>query len=199
MKKSAPAADHLTRATAAVALATVLSRVLGFARDALIAWHFGAGFSADAFLAAFRIPNLFRRLVGEGTLNSAFVPLLAEARWKGGDGEAGELFRSAVSRVALLLAAVCAAGMLAAPWIVRLLTPGFSAAKLDLTLTLVRLMLPYLVVGGVAALFMGALNVYGRFAAPAPFPCTARCSRGRSGAGWWSASTPTSCPRWGRG
>lgn len=169
-EKSAPAADHLTRATAAVALATVLSRVLGFARDALIAWYFGAGFSADAFLAAFRIPNLFRRLVGEGTLNSAFVPLLAEARWKGGDGEAGELFRSAVSRIALLLSAVCAAGMLAAPWIVRLLTPGFSAAKLDLTLTLVRWMLPYLVVGGVAALFMGALNVYGRFAAPALAP-----------------------------
>jgi putative peptidoglycan lipid II flippase len=153
-----------------VALATLLSRILGFARDALIAWYFGAGFSSDAFLAAFRVPNLFRRLVGEGTLNSAFVPLLAEARWKGGDAEAGALFGAAVRRIALLLLAACAAGMLAAPWIVRLLAPGFSPAKLDLTLVLVRLMLPYLAVGGAAALFMGALNVYGSFAVPALAP-----------------------------
>jgi putative peptidoglycan lipid II flippase len=153
-----------------VALATLLSRILGFARDAAIAWYFGAGFSSDAFLAAFRIPNLFRRLVAEGTLNSAFVPILAEVRWKGGDAEAAALFRSALGRVAGLLAAACAAGLLAAPWIVPALTPGFSAAKLELTLTLVRLMLPYLLAGGLVALFMGALNVYGSFAAPALAP-----------------------------
>jgi len=163
-------APNLTRATASVALATLLSRVLGFVRDAVIAWYFGAGFSSDAFLAAFRIPNLFRRLVAEGTLNSAFVPVLAEVRWKGGDADAGALFSSAVRRMAVLLLCTCAAGMLAAPWIVRVITPGFSAAKLDLTLTLVRLMLPYLIAGGVVALFMGALNVYGSYAVPALAP-----------------------------
>jgi putative peptidoglycan lipid II flippase len=153
-----------------VALATVLSRVLGFVRDAAIAWYFGAGYQSDAFLAAFRIPNLFRRLVGEGTLNAAVVPLLTEARWKGGDREAHALVSSAARSMALLLLAVCGAGMLAAPWIVTLMTPGFSASKLDLTITLVRLMLPYLLAAGMLALFMGALNVYGSFAAPALAP-----------------------------
>jgi putative peptidoglycan lipid II flippase len=154
----------------AVGLATFLSRILGFVRDATIAWYFGAGFSSDAFLAAFRIPNLFRRLVAEGTLNSAFVPVLAEVRWKAGDAEARALFSSAVRALAVLLLVACTAAMLAAPWIVQVITPGFSAPKLDLTLTLVRLMLPYLIAGGLAALFMGALNVYGSYAAPALAP-----------------------------
>jgi len=168
---TAAAAPPLTRATATVALATVLSRMLGYARDAVIAWYFGAGFSADAFLAAFRIPNLFRRLVAEGTLNSAFVPILTEVRWKGGDAEAGDFFRSAVHGIAVLLLGVCAAAVWAAPWIVPAITPGFSEPKVELTLTLVRWMLPYLIAGGIVALFMGALNVYGSFAAPALAPC----------------------------
>ncbi|MCU0539714.1 MAG: hypothetical protein MUF46_07485, partial [Desulfobacterales bacterium] len=67
---------RLTRAAGTVAAATVASRVLGFLRDAALAWVFGTGFGADAFLAAFRIPNLFRRLLGEGSLGSAFVPVL---------------------------------------------------------------------------------------------------------------------------
>ena len=127
---AAPAvAPSLARATLTVALATVLSRILGFARDAMIAWYFGAGYSSDAFLAAFRIPNLFRRLVGEGTLNSAVVPVLTEARWKGGDREAGALFSSAARAIAVLLLLTCAAAMLAAPWIVRVMTPGFSTSS----------------------------------------------------------------------
>jgi putative peptidoglycan lipid II flippase len=166
----ASVAPHLTRTTATVALATVFSRILGFARDAAIAWYFGAGFSSDAFLAAFRIPNLFRRLVAEGTLNSALVPVLTEVRWKGGDADAGDFFRSTVRGVSVLLLGVCATAMVAAPWIVRGITPGFSASKTELTLSLVRWMLPYLIAGGMAALFMGALNVYGSFAVPALSP-----------------------------
>jgi putative peptidoglycan lipid II flippase len=153
-----------------VAGATVVSRILGFARDAAIAWYFGAGFSSDAFLAAFRIPNLFRRLVAEGTLNSALVPVLTEVRWKGGEADAADFFSSAVRGITVLLVGVCATAMWAAPWFVRVITPGFAAPKIELTLTLVRLMLPYLVAGGMAALFMGALNVYGRFAVPALAP-----------------------------
>ena len=74
----------MTRAAGVVAAATLLSRILGFVRDAVIAWYFGAGFSSDAFLAAFRIPNLFRRLVGEGVMNSAVVPVFAETLHRGG-------------------------------------------------------------------------------------------------------------------
>jgi putative peptidoglycan lipid II flippase len=160
----------MTRAAAVVALATVLSRVLGFVRDAMIAAAFGAGFSSDAFLAAFRLPNLFRRLVGEGALNAAFVPVFTETLYRGGAAEADRLFGSAARVFAAVLAAVCAAGVLAADWLVPLITPGFAGAKLALTVQLTRLMFPYLFAAGMLALCTGALNVYGHFAAPALAP-----------------------------
>jgi putative peptidoglycan lipid II flippase len=160
----------MARAAGVVALATLLSRVLGFVRDAMIAWHFGAGFSSDAFLAAFRIPNLFRRLVGEGALNSAFVPVFTETFYRGGPAEADRLFGSASRVFAAVLMAVCAVGVLAAGWFVPLITPGFTDSKLALTVTLTRLMIPYLFAAGMMALCMGALNVCGSFAAPALTP-----------------------------
>jgi len=153
-----------------VALATVLSRILGFVRDAMIASYFGAGFSSDAFLAAFRIPNLFRRLVGEGALNSAFVPIFTETLYRGGHAEADRLFGSASRVFAATLLFLCAAGVLTAHWIVPLMAPGFPGPKLELTITLTRLMLPYLFAAGMVALCMGALNVYGSFAPPALAP-----------------------------
>ncbi len=165
-----PETKRLTRAAAVVALATVLSRVLGFVRDAMIAAAFGAGFSSDAFLAAFRLPNLFRRLVGEGALNAAFVPVFTETLYRGGAAEADRLFGSAARVFAAVLMAVCAAGVLAADWLVPLITPGFTEAKLALTVDLTRLMFPYLFAAGMLALCMGALNVYGHFAAPALAP-----------------------------
>jgi putative peptidoglycan lipid II flippase len=153
-----------------VALATLLSRLLGFVRDAMIAWCFGTGFGSDAFLAAFRIPNLFRRLFGEGTLSSAFVPVLTETLWKSGHSEARSLAAAAARVLAGLLIILCLAGMAACPWIVRLMTPGFAGAKLELTVSLTRIMFPYLFAAGMAALCMGALNVFGNFAAPALAP-----------------------------
>jgi putative peptidoglycan lipid II flippase len=153
-----------------VALATLLSRLLGFVRDAMIAWCFGTGFGADAFLAAFRIPNLFRRLFAEGSLSSAFVPVLTETLWKSGHAEARSLAAAAARMLAGLLIVLCLVGMAAAPWIVRLMTPGFAEPKLDLTVSLARIMFPYLFAAGMAALCMGTLNVFGNFAAPALAP-----------------------------
>lgn len=161
---------RLTRAAGVVALATVLSRVLGFVRDAMIAGYFGAGYGSDAFLAAFRIPNLFRRLVGEGALNSAFVPVFTESFFKGGHADADRLFGSASRVFAAALLILCAVGVLTAQWIVPLMTPGFPGPKLALTITLTRLMLPYLFAAGMVALCMAALNVYGSFAPPALAP-----------------------------
>lgn len=161
---------RLTRAAGSVALATLFSRLLGFLRDAVIAWGLGTGFGADAFLAAFRIPNLFRRLLGEGSLSSAFVPVLTETLSKGGQRAAQEVAAAAARILAIALTAVCLAGVLAAPGIVLLVAPGFSGAKFELTLSLTRLMLPYLVAAGMAALWMGTLNVFGSFAAPAVAP-----------------------------
>lgn len=153
-----------------MALATVVSRILGFVRDAMIAGTFGAGFSSDAFLAAFRIPNLFRRLVGEGALNSAFVPVFTETLYRGGHAEADRLFGSAARVFAAILLVLCSGSVLAAQWIVPLMIPGFSGHKATLTITLTRLMLPYLFAAGMMALCMGALNVYGSFAPPALAP-----------------------------
>jgi putative peptidoglycan lipid II flippase len=168
---AAPAeTTRVTRAAAVVALATVLSRVLGYVRDGLIAAYFGAGFSSDAFLAAFRIPNLFRRLVGEGAMNSAFVPVFSETLHRRGSAEAGRLFGSACRLFLSVLVPACALGIVAAGWMVPFITPGFSGPKLELTVTLTRWMFPYLFAAGMLALWMGALNVYGSFAPPALAP-----------------------------
>jgi putative peptidoglycan lipid II flippase len=161
---------RMTRAAGTVAAATLISRILGFARDAVIAGYFGAGFSADAFLAAFRIPNLFRRLVGEGVLNSAFVPVFAETLHRGGAEEARRLFGAAARVFVAVLAVVSALGVLGADRLVMLIAPGFAGPKLELTVSLARLMFPYLMAAGLMALCMGALNVSGSFAPPALAP-----------------------------
>ncbi len=83
------------KAAGVVGAATLTSRILGFIRDAVIAWFFGAGFSSDAFIAAFRIPNLLRRLFAEGSLSSAFIPVFTEYIVKQGQAEAFHLARSA--------------------------------------------------------------------------------------------------------
>jgi putative peptidoglycan lipid II flippase len=169
---AAAAAENLrlTRAAGSVALATSASRLLGFLRDLLIAWVFGTGFGSDAFLAAFRIPNLFRRLLGEGSLSSAFVPVLTETLARDGQSDAQHLAASAARILAIALAAACLLGVLAAPGIVQVIAPGFAGTKFDLTVGLTRLMLPYLFAAGLAALWMGTLNVFGSFAAPAFTP-----------------------------
>jgi putative peptidoglycan lipid II flippase len=165
-----PETRRLSRAAGVVALATLLSRVLGFVRDAMIASYFGAGFGSDVFLAAFRIPNLFRRLVSEGALTSAFVPVFTESLYRGGHAEANRLFGAASRVFAAALLVLCTGGMLTAQWVVPLVTPGFPGPKLALTITLTRLMIPYLFAAGMVALCMGALNVYGSFAPPALAP-----------------------------
>ena len=162
--------SRIVRAAGVVGTATLASRILGFIRDAVIAWFFGAGFSSDAFIAAFRIPNLLRRLFAEGSLSSAFIPVFTEYIIKRGRIEAFHLARSAFRLLGcvLIMATVC--GILLSPWIVRLIAPGFSADKLSLTIILTQLMFPYIFFIGLVALCMGVLNVLGHFAAPACAP-----------------------------
>ena len=162
--------SRVVKAAGVVGAATLTSRILGFIRDAVIAWFFGAGFSSDAFIAAFRIPNLLRRLFAEGSLSSAFIPVFTEYMVRQGQAEAFNLARSAFRLLGgvLIIAAIC--GVLLSPWMVRLIAPGFSADKLSLTITLTRLMFPYIFFIGLVALCMGILNVLGHFAAPAFAP-----------------------------
>jgi putative peptidoglycan lipid II flippase len=162
----------MTRAAGVVGIWTALSRILGFVRDMITALFLGAGFGADAFFVAFRIPNLLRRLFGEGALSAAFVPTFVETLQKQGRPEAARLARVALTFTALVLAAVTLAGMLFSPSVVSLIAPGFVAdpAKFQLTVDLNRIMFPYIFFISLVALASGVLNSMGHFAAPAAAP-----------------------------
>ncbi len=162
--------SQVVKAAGIIGAATLVSRILGFVRDAVIAWFLGAGFCSDAFIAAFRIPNLLRRLFAEGSLSSAFIPVFTDCIVKQGRSEAFHLARSAFKLMSLILIAATVCGILLAPWLARILAPGFQSDKLALTIDLTRLMLPYMLFIGLAALCMGILNVLGHFAAPAFAP-----------------------------
>ncbi|MBW2515693.1 MAG: murein biosynthesis integral membrane protein MurJ, partial [Deltaproteobacteria bacterium] len=164
--------SRVIKAAGVVGAATLLSRILGFLRDAVIAWYFGAGQYSDAFIAAFRIPNLLRKLLGEGSISNAFVPVLTDYLATDGREEAFRLARSALWVLSILLVAVSFIGILLAPLIVKIIAPGFIDApdKLALTIMLTRIMFPYIFFIGLVALCMGILNVFGHFAAPALAP-----------------------------
>ena len=155
-----------------VGAATMLSRVLGLARDQLMATLFGAGFATDAFNVAFRIPNLLRDLFAEGAMSAAFVSTFTEWRMKRGDAAAWALGRQVMAWLVAVLAAIVVAGWFAAPAIVQLLAGGFGAVpgKLALTVQLTRIMLPFLPAVALAAVAMGMLNARGVFGIPALAP-----------------------------
>ena len=163
---------NLLRALATVSSMTLLSRVLGFVRDAVIARVFGAGLMTDAFFVAFKIPNLLRRLFAEGAFSQAFVPILAEYKNRRGPAEARALIDhvAAVLTVALIL--VTAVGIVAAPVIVAVGAPGFAATpeKFALTVDLLRIVFPYILFIALTACAGGILNTWSRFAVPAFTP-----------------------------
>ncbi len=156
-----------------VAGATLLSRILGFVRDVIIAFALGAGPIADAFFVAFRIPNLLRRLFAEGSLTMAFVPIFARTREEQGLEEAFAFTRSALAWLLLVLGVLVAGGLLAARGITWLIAPGFTEdpGLFDFTVTLVRICFPYILFISAVALCMGLLNSLGHFLAPALAPC----------------------------
>jgi len=162
----------VTKAAGIVGSATLLSRILGFIRDMVIARYFGAGFSTDAFFVAFRIPNLLRRLFAEGSLSIAFIPVFTEHLKIHGKDQAFEMARSALRLLSVVLVIVTLAGILLAPAIVHVIAPGFSDTpeKHELTVLLTRIMFPYVFFICLVALCMGILNVLGHFAAPALAP-----------------------------
>ena len=155
----------LYRAFATVGGLTLVSRVLGFVRDILIASVLGSGAVADAFFVAFRFPNLFRRLFGEGAFNAAFVPLFAK-RLEGEGPEAARVFAQEVMSGLLSVLLVLSAGcMIAMPWLMYLLAPGFAdnPEKFDLAVLLTQIAFPYLLCMSLVALLSGVLNSLGKF------------------------------------
>jgi putative peptidoglycan lipid II flippase len=153
------------RAVGVIGAATLASRVLGFARDMVVARAFGAGPVTDAFFVAFRIPNLLRRLLAEGALSTAIIPVFTEYLAGSGRAEFTRMVRAVTGVVTVVLCVVSGLGMLLAPWIVRVMAPGWTddPGMIGLAGRLTSLMFPYLLLVGLAALAMGALNAHHRF------------------------------------
>ncbi|HHJ1455409.1 TPA: murein biosynthesis integral membrane protein MurJ [Pseudomonas aeruginosa] len=163
---------NLLKSLAAVSSITMLSRVLGFVRDTILARIFGAGLATDAFFVAFKLPNLLRRIFAEGAFSQAFVPILAEYKNQQGE-EATRTFIAYVSGLlTLVLALVTALGILAAPWVIWVTAPGFADTpeKFALTTDLLRVTFPYILLISLSSLAGAILNTWNRFSVPAFVP-----------------------------
>jgi len=156
-----------TRAAGVVALAVLCSRVLGLAREQIFAALFGGGRVMDAFTIAFRIPNLLRDLFAEGALSTAFVTVFTRTAALEGDAAAWRLANKVATLAMVSLSAITLIGILSAPWLVAALAPGFVATKAALTVTLTRIMYPFILLVSLAALVMGMLNARNVFGIPA--------------------------------
>ncbi len=152
--------------------ATLLSRILGYARDSMVATFFGAGAAADAFYAAFRISNLFRRLLGEGALSASFIPVFSEYEQKHGHEQTQEFLNTMWTTLLALLTALTVLGIVFAPQITHVIAMGFekSSERFALTVSLTRYMFPFLLFISMAALLTGVLNSFHSFFLPALAP-----------------------------
>jgi len=162
----------MLRSVMTVGLWTMGSRVLGFARDILIAALLGTGPVADAFFVALKLPNLFRKLFGEGAFNAAFVPAFAGMLAAEGPAHARRLAEEVCSVLLAVLAIFTLFGVVFMPQLMVVLAPGFEdiPAKFALTVALSRITFPYLLLICMAALLSGVLNGLNRFAAAAAAP-----------------------------
>jgi putative peptidoglycan lipid II flippase len=169
VSESPDSQEHVHRgvvsAVGSIGLATLASRVLGYVRDMVVAHAFGAGPTTDAFFVAFRIPNLLRRLLAEGALSTAVIPVFTETLTREGPAAFGRLARAVTGAAIVVLCSVAALGALAAPLVVAAMAPGWrtDTGLFELAVMLTRALFPYLVFVGLAALAMGALNAHHRF------------------------------------
>ena len=162
----------VARNAGVISLAVTASRVLGLVRDQVFAALFGAGLQYDAFLTAFRIPNLLRDLFAEGALSAAFVTTFTQVQQSKGAEEAFRLSNRVATALVLVLSLTCVLGWIFAPSIVYWLAPGFYdvPGKAELTVHLTRIMMPFLLLIALAAKAMGILNARNKFAIPAIAP-----------------------------
>lgn len=163
---------HIARAAGVVGLLTLASRITGLFRDVVVGYLFGTGLAADAFFVAFRVPNLLRRLVAEGAMSAAFVPLFTEVLEEKGRREAAQIARILATILFVALGLFVVVGVTLAPRWVPLFAPGFAVepGKLDLTVHLACLLFPYVLLVSLTALLASLLNALRRFAVPALAP-----------------------------
>jgi putative peptidoglycan lipid II flippase len=165
-------APRLARSAGLFGLATMASRILGLVRDQVLAYYFGAGDAMDAFRVAFRIPNLVRDLFAEGAMSAAFVPTFTAELTAGGKPKAWRLANSVVTALVLVTGLLVGLGIVFAEPLVRFYAEGFAQipGKVELTVSLTRIMAPFLILVAVAAVLMGMLNALGHFFVPALSP-----------------------------
>jgi putative peptidoglycan lipid II flippase len=163
---------NLLKVLATVSSMTLLSRILGFVRDFVIARAFGAGVATDAFFVAFRLPNLLRRMFAEGAFSQAFVPILSEYKNQREAEETRRLADHVATMLFLALLAVTLLGIAVTPVLIYISAPGFAAdaAKFELTVELTRIAFPYILFISLVSLSGGILNTWSRFAVPAFTP-----------------------------
>ncbi|MGB5809546.1 MAG: murein biosynthesis integral membrane protein MurJ [Polyangiales bacterium] len=161
----------IVRRAGLVATGTLTSRILGAVRDAVVASQFAIG-ATDAFWLAFTIPNALRSLLGEGAVSAAFVPVFTEVREREGKARARLFYRHLVGAMSLILLVVAVAGVMLAPWIVKLYAWGYQRdpALFEMTVLLTQVLFPYIFLMGVSALMMAALYASKRFGPPAFAP-----------------------------
>jgi putative peptidoglycan lipid II flippase len=156
-----------TKAAGIVGLAVLCSRILGLARDQIFAALFGGGRLMDAFTVAFRIPNLLRDLFAEGALSTSFITTFSKTIATEGDQAAWKLANKVATLTVIVLSSITVIGIITAPWLVHVLAPGFVGDKAVLTITLTRIMYPFILLVSLAALVMGMLNAKEVFGMPA--------------------------------
>jgi len=163
----------IAKSAGIIGLATLCSRILGLIRDMVIARLFGVYIYAQAFVIAFRIPNLFRDILGEGAANAALVPVFSEYGLRHTKEEFWELANVVLNILLVILTSLTLAGVILAPVLVRIFAPGFSAdpQKLAITITLTRIIFPYVLLICLAAYCMGILNSLRNFTVSAFAPC----------------------------
>jgi putative peptidoglycan lipid II flippase len=159
----------VARSARTVSLAVFGSRILGLVREQVLASLFGASREFDAFVTAFRIPNLLRDLFAEGALSAAFVTTFSRKLGTEGDKSAWRLANLVLNALLIVLGVITVLGIIIAPWLVHLIAPGFAQVpgKTELTIQMTRIMFPFLLMVALAALAMGMLNAKHRFGIPA--------------------------------
>ncbi|MBF0426147.1 MAG: murein biosynthesis integral membrane protein MurJ [Magnetococcales bacterium] len=163
---------HLISAVGTISFYTLLSRVLGFARDVVIARGFGSGMDADAFFVAQKLPNFLRRLFAEGAFATAFVPVFSTYKVQDDVAATRQMVAAVFTALAAILMVVVALGELTMPYLLMVIAPGFgdTPEKYTLTVDLTRITFPYILLISLVAMVGGVLNSYRRFAVPAATP-----------------------------
>src|SRR5947207_7504185 len=157
----------VARSAGIVSIAVMFSRLLGLVREMVFARYFGAGFLYDAYVVAFRIPNVLRDLFAEGALSVAFVKVFTDYQINKSEKEAWRLASLVLNLLAVILSVICIVGVIFSRQFVDLIADGFSPEKAALATTLTQIMFPFILLVALAAVAMGVLNTKGIFGIPA--------------------------------